>query len=225
MDLATQSIFQTFEALYGTRFNILRRITPLNQPIDSAFDTQIEYDEDAVFDDGPLLDGVVREGTNPDNPTNLVSSEAKVYKVPEDLMLFHRNYITGVGPVRFAPLSTLVGAYVTLVASLMEDGNNVHYGTDLYFRHYFIILHDEYSVDNGHGQLYMNMNPEAADYGHVYAHSSGDEGQNGRIATSFVNFIQLMIKKNNKTCASVVDCINNVNFGNLCVCDVASTMG
>ena len=239
-DLELLDLYDTFYSRYADRFNLKKdpHLPDLQGTLDALPNRVITLD-DVMWEDGGRLDDMLLEYSDEDNPTRIYS-EQNAYQFPRDFISFYSIFqLSPFNPYpkhdsdcnpkqpcdsfhgvckkhawTFLPLNALTGCeemfYVPHV-----DNENPHYAKTIYYKDWVTIFRDARSIDNGCGSLYTNLNPKAAEFGHIYAYSSNDDGTLSYIAASLRDFIQLVIEKDH-LCPSLCD---QFNFGG---CDCPS---
>ena len=165
-----------------------------------------------------IINNVIPEYADKEDNTRVYSLKSECV-APVCLLLFHRMFESVPGSylsTHFININNLKCAGETVFyPSMIDDtGENCHYGTNIYYYDYYEILFDYESSDNGHGSLYINMNPKSKEYGNVFSYSSSNDGVISCVGKSFIDLITVLVSKE-KICCSVCDSLNNF----YCKCD------
>ena len=236
-DVALVELYDKFYARYADRFNLKKapHMPDIEGTLADLPNRVITLDDD-MWEDGGRLDNMLMKDSDEDNPTRIYSQQ-NAYQFPRDFISFYSIFqlspfnrkhepcdpkqpcdsFHGVCKKHawtFLPLNELTGCEEMFHVPHVDE-ENPHYAKPIYYKDWVTIFRDVRSVDNAYGSLYTNLNPKAAEFGQIYAYSSNDDGTLSYIASSFREFIQLVLDKDH-LCKSLCD---QFNF-EWCDCDL-----
>lgn len=153
--------------------------------------------------------------------TKLYTKESN-YKLPKDLYNFYKKY-NGIvldyfedrdikESIYFIPIENVSGSNEMFIATY--SSNDIYKLEKIYIKDWFTLLYDQNSVDNNHGSVFTNLNPESEYFGSIWCYTSSDDGIVGKAAETFTEFIEKCLKLDIACYDSIVDCMNYDEPGN-----------
>ena len=200
-DLQLCELYGKFFDKYGKRFGLIKSTF-------AAKEIQVrklkinEIHEHVWF--SATLNGIDTEDTEPGSKTDICTTVHDL-QLPRDFKLFYSLFtFQEFSDWKFICPSKFAGCHSMFYAS-----ENLHDDTRIYVHDWVELLYDRYSVDNGAGCFYTNLNPNSKCYGKIYSYSSCDDGFASVVADSFWELIALIANKETLS-ESICDDLNNL---------------
>jgi hypothetical protein len=129
--------------------------------------------------------------SNVDNLTNIYTRYPERYDFPLDFKLFHMLYKSYGCKLQFLNICNLQPCYIFNYL-VYNTCNNIYYEKDVYIKDWFIIVSDGTTM--GNMVLYMNLNPDSLQFGHIHMYKSVYHNGVKHVFNSFTDFIKNMLK-------------------------------
>jgi hypothetical protein len=152
-----------------------------------------------MFKYGIRLNGELGERSDPDGSIEIFDREPELYKFPDDLKLFHTLFRSSGVCVYFPPITRLTAFNEYDDVEWEDLHGNPYYLNDVYIKDWFVIFVD-CRVDDNYSCLYINLNSDSCDFGHVYSYYMH---RFKFVAKSFRETINILI--NRQSCSSICD--------------------
>jgi hypothetical protein len=162
-----------------------------------------------MFEYGIRLNGELGERSDPNGSIEIFDREPVSYKFPDDLKLFHTLFKSSGICVYFPPITRLTPFNEYDDVEWEDCYGNPYYLNDVYIKDWFVIFVD-CNVDDDYGCLYINLNGDSHDFGHVYSYYMNAFTF---VATSFRETINILTKK--KSCNNICAHLGKIH----CACN------
>jgi len=131
------------------------------------------------------------------------STKIPDYKLPQDMEEFYDHFPNGLvlnkltnkdDKVEFLPLNkfSTIDLWMFSRCEIFEDYSETNPAI-INLNDWVEFLTDANSVDNGAGRCFINLNPDAYEYGWILSYSSNDDGTLNIVAKSFTEMIEFLI--------------------------------